>query len=706
MKKAWLLAAGGVLAVSAILYNRAALFGGDEQVEASAPVAAVVSDALYHDTSDGADWPGYGRTYGEQHFSPLTQIDADTVGRLGLAWSMDLDPGNPVTVPVAADGIVYLSSGLSIVQAIDAATGRQLWRHDPKVGEVAGDKLRPAWGIRGLAYWNGKVYTGTQDGRLIALDAKTGRVVWTAQTTQKDDGRYITGAPRIFDGKIIIGHGGADSANTRAYVTTYDAETGAQLWRFFIVPGNPADGFEDETQAMAAKTWTGKWWEYGGGGTAWNAFTYDRETDTILIGTGNGAPWNHRIRSPQGGDNLFLCSMVALDAKTGKYKWHYQFNPGETWDYNAVMDMALADLTIDGTPRKVVMTAPKNGFFYVIDRTDGKLISAEKLVRVTWAERIDLKTGRPVEHPDARFPDGKSFELWPNSLGAHNWMAMAFSPQTGFAYIPTITAGAIYSDKGIDYKTWKRLPGNATEAGVMLGADPVDPDQNTSALQAWDPVTNKRAWQVKTVSGKSGGVLATGGNLLFQGQMDGRFSAYSADRGKELWHFAAQAPVLAAPITYKAGGRQYVTVAVGLGTGAGVDYRTHQDVPVNYRTQRRRLLTFVLDGKASLPPPDPAAAAALTIPKWTLTIEPARARAGEALYYQRCFACHGIDAVAGGGAPDLRAAPAAQTAEGFRMIVHDGALVASGMPKFGELSDEDLLNLRHYLGEQAALGKK
>ncbi|MGE4324076.1 MAG: PQQ-binding-like beta-propeller repeat protein, partial [Sphingobium sp.] len=291
--------------------------------------------ARLRDGASGNDWPGYGRTYGEQHFSPLDQIRQDNVSGLGLAWAVDLPPGNPVTAPVAVGGIVYVAAGLAIVRAIDGATGRVLWTFDPQAGEAAGEDLRQGWGTRGLAYWNGKIYVGTPDGRLIALDAKNGTVVWSRKTIGDNDGRYITGAPRIFDGKVIIGHGGADSANVRGYVTTYDAETGRQLWRFFLVPGNPAQGFEDDAQAMAAKTWAGQWWNVGGGGTAWNAFTYDPETKTIFIGTGNGAPWNRKIRSADTGDNLFLCSIVALDAVTGKYKWHYQINPGETWDYNA-----------------------------------------------------------------------------------------------------------------------------------------------------------------------------------------------------------------------------------------------------------------------------------------------------------------------------------------------------------------------------------
>jgi quinohemoprotein ethanol dehydrogenase len=380
--------------------------------------------------------------------------------------------------------------------------------------------LRQGWGSRGLAWWNGKVFTGTQDGRLIAIDAATGQETWSVQTLQEGDYRFISGAPRVFGDKIIVGHGGGDGGQTRGYVTAYDAMTGRQLWRFFTVPGDPAKGFENDAMAMAARTWSGKWWENGGGGTVWNAISYDAETDTVLLGTGNGAPWNHRVRSEGKGDNLFLCSIVALDGKTGAYKWHYQINPGESWDYNAAMDMHLADLTIAGKLRKVLIQAPKNGFLYVIDRTDGKLISAEMIAKVTWATRIDVASGRPVENPDARYPGHRPFELWPGNMGAHSWNPSAFSPQSGLAYIPVRETGMTMDDKGIDPATWQFQPGNVGNMAVNMGAAAPNPLNDTSALLAWNPVTQKVAWKVPTPGAWNGGLMATGGNLLFQGQQD------------------------------------------------------------------------------------------------------------------------------------------------------------------------------------------
>ncbi|RYG96636.1 MAG: PQQ-dependent dehydrogenase, methanol/ethanol family, partial [Alphaproteobacteria bacterium] len=363
--------------------------------------------------------------------------------------------------------------------------------------------------------------------------------------------------PRVFDGKVIIGFGGADINFTRGYVTTYDAETGKQLWRWYAVPGNPAVD-TDETTKLAAKSWSGEWWKMGGGGTVWNAMTYDAETDTVFLGTGNGAPWNHKARSEGKGDNLFLCSIVAVNAKTGAYKWHYQFNPGETWDYNSVFDMPLATLEIDGKPRKVIMQAPKNGFFYVIDRETGKLISAEPYVKVNWASRIDLATGRPVENPAARYENGSTFQIWPSGRGGHSWPPMAFSPKTRLVYIPVMEKTMNWADYKVAGGEWMKdqpmgTPQTATANSLPFKTDPIN---DTSRLDAWDPVTQKRVWSQPTPSMEGGGAMATAGNLVFQGRLDGIFAAYAADSGRMLWSFDAKAPIIAPPISYSVGGRQ------------------------------------------------------------------------------------------------------------------------------------------------------
>jgi len=656
------------------------------------------AEALYLDGNLSGEWPGYGNTYGEQHFSPLSQIDTANIGELGLVWSLDLPPGNSASVPVAVGGKLFLVTGYSIVHAVDAATGHELWTYDPKVPEVAGRKLRVGWGARGLAWWNGKVFVGTQDGRLIGIDAATGEQAWNVMTVSPDDLNYITGAPRVFDGKVIVGFGGADVGRPRGYVTAYDAETGEQAWRWHTVPGNPAEGFENAAMEKAASTWSGEWWKFGGGGTVWNAISYDPETRSVIIGTGNGTPWNHKARSDGKGDNLFLCSIVALDADTGVYKWHYQVNPGESWDYTATMEMALADLEIDGRPRKVLITAPKNGFLYVIDRLDGSLVSAEPIAKVTWASRIDAYTGRPVENPKARYPDGSTFELWPRT--AHSWQPMAYSPQTRLAYVPVSEGAATWRDDGAD-GSWaaKSPPPFAQAAAVRGGYTGSDPLNGTSHLVAWDPVTQRRAWDVPTPGPHGGGVLATGGGLVFQGRLDDRFDAYSATTGKLLWNFDAKAPILGAPISYSVDGRQYVTVITGWGTSLALGGPALERFSIDYRAQARRVLTFAIGGTKSLPPKPQTTLQPVDDPDYRE--DRALAKSGAMQYGLNCAQCHGPGAIAAGAAPDLRTSTAPLSADTFANVLNDGALLDAGMPKFAELDAGQRDAIRQYIRQQA-----
>jgi quinohemoprotein ethanol dehydrogenase len=653
------------------------------------------------DDHDDADWAGYGRTFSERHFSPLDQITVRNVDRLGLAWSMDLDQENSVTQPIEVDGVLYFVTGYGIVHAADAISGRALWRYDPETWKRAGKKLRDGWGTRGLAWWNGRIYFGTQDGRLIALDASTGTPVWSVMTVRSDDMNYITGAPRVFDGKVIVGFGGADVGPARGYVTTYDAATGKQLWRWYTVPGNPREGFENKAMAMAAKTWFGEWWKYGGGGTVWNAISYDADTDTVYIGTGNGSPWNIKARSAGKGDNLFLCSIVALDGKTGAYRWHYQVNPGETWDYTATMEMALADLDIDGHNRKVLMTAPKNGFFYVIDRIDGQLISAEPITKVNWASKIDLKTGRPVEDPMARYPDGSVFIMWPKT--AHSWNPMAYSSKTRLAYIPVQIKAESWQDKDVADEAWQRnSPLSTAQAAAIRNPFPKvdDPEDGTSRLEAWDPRAQKLVWSHQTPGPVNGGVLATGGDLVFQGQLDGRFNAYAADSGKPLWSFQTNAPVMAPPISYSVNGQQYVTVLTGMGTSAALMGPPLAAYRIDFRTQPRRVLTFALGGDKSLPPPLPSTLNPVQDSDYRP--DDAQSARGVHLFGSRCSACHGIGAIAAGAAPDLRTSSVPLSAEAFAKVVRDGGLLSAGMPRFEELDDAELADIREYIRSRAA----
>jgi quinohemoprotein ethanol dehydrogenase len=647
---------------------------------ASVVHAAGYGDRAINDENDGRNWLAYGRTYSENHASPLKQITAENIDRLGLAWSLDLpNVHNGLTVPLAVDGVIYFTVDQSKVHAVDAKSGKLLWRFDPEVWKVAGDKYRLSWGPRGIAYWKDKIYVGTLDGRLIALAAKSGKQLWSVQTVPKNDSANITGAPRVFNGKVIIGHGGADFGQIRGYVTTYDAETGKQLWRWWAVPGDPAKGFEDESMAIAAKTWTGEWWKLGGGGTAWNALTYDPELNRVYIGTGNGQPHAWKPRSPQGGDNLFLSSIVALDADTGKYIWHYQNDPGNDWDYNSTMDITTATLNIDGKPRKVLMQAPKNGFLYVIDRESGKLLSGEKIDHVTWAERIDLATGRPVENPDAR---ANKVEIWPSATGAHSVMAWAFSPQTGYLYIPTISSG-----NGV--------------RGPQMQAVNFD-SRDTTRLQAWDPVAKKAVWSTKTPGFWNGGVAVTAGNVVFHGLGDGHLKAYDARDGKELWSFNAHFGIAGAPITYQVDGKQYVSIVAGWGgTGAAASGQMTAAYGWQSRVHMHRLLTFVLDGKAVLPPQaPPQIAKALDAPEFVVDSDKARLGAGVWMR-SMCLGCHGFIMIAGGMAPDLRASPIPLNKDAFRTIVRDGAMQQVGMPRYDKLTDEELDGLQHYIRQRA-----
>ena len=644
---------------------------------------------------NGNDWLSYGGDYTENHFSPLTEINDQNVEQLGLAWFHDIDVlPSTYSAPIAVDGVLYFASGFSVIQALNAITGEVLWRYDPQATEVAGERMRSAWGIRGIAYWEGKIFTGTVDGRLIAIDARTGRELWSVMTLEEGDGRYISGPPQVFNGKVVIGHGGGDFAPVRGYVTAYDANTGRQVWRFYTVPGNPADGFENDAMRMAAETWTGEWWRYGGGGTVWHAMAYDPRYNRLYIGTGNGAPWNQKIRSPEGGDNLFLCSIVALDADTGEYVWHYQVNPGETWDYNAAMDIELADLQIEGRTRHVILHAPKNGFFYVIDREDGRLISAEPFAQnITWAERIDRETGRPVEVPAARFPNGEPFIVFPSPVGAHSAEAMSFSRQTGLVYIPAIEQGRIYVDAP-DLANWSFTPGQVINNGIGPPPPNLTVPPGSNRLLAWDPIAQREAWSVPLQGAKNGSIMSTAGNLVFQGTVTGHLTAYAADTGRQVWSFDAHNGILAQPISYMAGGRQYITVLSGwrmTGTsGAGLDW--------DYRTQHRRVLTFAIGGTAQLPADDitPAPFA----DEASFRIDTARAQQGAAIFGRRCALCHGGSLVAGGAAPDLRRSFIPLDNASLTAVLHEGVLRQNGMPQFAELTAEEIVSLQHYIRQQ------
>jgi quinohemoprotein ethanol dehydrogenase len=660
--------------------------------------SGVIDNNALGDEEDGADWPAYGRTFSESHFSPLRQINEGTIARLGLAWTLNLDVSNSVTAPLEVDGVIYLAAGYSIVHAIDAKTGRLLWRHDPKVSAASGAKLRIGWGIRGLAFWKGRVYVGTHDGRLIALDAYSGHQVWGVQTLLPGYVAYISGPPRVFNGKVVIGNAGADFSPLRGYVTAYDARDGSQLWRFFVVPGKPGtkDGAaSDDVMGIAARTWTGEFWKHGGGGNVWNAMTYDPEFNRLYIGTGNGSPMNWKIRSPDGGDNLFVASVVALNADTGHYIWHYQTTPGDSWDYDSATDMSLAEIVIDGRPRKVLLHAAKNGFFYVIDREDGRLVSAGKMGDVTWADRIDMETGRPLEVPGARYAD-KSVLISPSFQGLHHWSPQSYSPLTGLVYEPTLDMPSMFGDAGVRTSPWTPQPETPEFGGLTVGTADIPRDAGKSVLLAWDPTSQKAVWRVETRGISNGGTLATAGNLVFQGLADGYLHAYSADKGKDLWSFFAGVAVTGVPITYSVDGRQYVTITSGPLNGVtGAFGSVSAQWGWDSRIHPKRLLTFTLDGNAVIPPTAPPRTIVPVVAEGT-QVDSVKATAGAHLY-ARCLLCHGTGVVAGGIAPDLRASPVVLAPKSFAAVVRDGALVSRGMPGFPEFTAAQLDSLRQYV---------
>jgi quinohemoprotein ethanol dehydrogenase len=643
--------------------------------------------------ADGANWPSGGRDYSEQNFSPLEQISDSTVDKLGLAWSLDLDGEHSLeATPLAIDGMLYFSGQQSKVYAVDAATGKSIWVFDPKAGEADPTRVRYVFSVnRGVAYLDGKLFVGTIYGRLIGLDAKTGKPLWSTMTIDKGSKRTVTGAPRAYGHLVLIGNGGGDYGE-RGYLSAYDTTTGKQVWRFYTAPGSPEENAGDPAMEMAAKTWGGEYWKTGTGGTVWNGFTYDPELNRIYIGTGNSGPYNPATRSPGNGDNLFLVSIVAVDADTGKYIWHYQQNPREAWDYKAAAGIQMATLKLDGVDRKVLMQAPTNGFFYLLDRATGKLISAEKIGKVNWAERIDLKTGRPVEVANIRYENGP-VTMYPGPWGAHNWQPMSFSAKTGLVYIPYMQIGATYS-----------IDKSSAIGGTMMVpvVDGKDKDDGRGKLIAWDPIAQKARWSVPLNGFWNGGVLSTAGNLVFQGLEDGTFNAYDAAAGKKLWSFNAGLGIIGAPISYSVKGKQYVSLLVGYG-GATPIGSSFIKGGWKYNAQPRRLLTFVLGGAAKLPATAPRDFSVYPIDDAKLVIDMAAAVRGAGTFAAKnCIVCHGANAVSPGSpAPDLRESAIAADRVALGQYITSGVASAQGMPAFPEITPQETNDLFMYVRARA-----
>lgn len=639
------------------------------------------------------DWSQHGLSHHEQRFSSLEQVNENNIEQLGLDWYTDIpavDDGLAAT-PIVQDGIIYMTSSFANVYAIDGRSGETIWHFDPGTKVHAG--ISNSWAARvnrGVAVADGRVFVGTPDCRLVALDAKSGDSMWETLTCNPFAEYAINGAPRVANGMVYIGNGVSD-AGARGYVSAYDAASGEMIWRFYSVPGDPKSGYENKAMQMAARTWADGWAKTGGG-SPWDAIVYDPELNQLYIGTDSSAPMDPSVRSPGGGDHLFTNSIVALDASTGDYKWHYQTVPNDAWDYNAANHIILADLRFAGVMRKVLMQAPKNGFFYVLDRKNGALLSAEPYINVTWASHVDLKTGRPVETAGARYyrNDSKSARLVPSLLGGHNWHPMSYSPDTGLVYFPAH-----------EFKTTYSVNPDAALGGVMfdwygddLNADKTDLKEEKTGtigrLLAWDPVKGKAKWHVDHPLPINGGVMSTAGDLVFQGTATGEFNSYSAQSGKKLWSYPVQASVQAPPITYMIDDTQYILASVG---GGGI---ARFMVPI-YGTGKKalgpsRLMAFRLGASNSLPA---MSTRQLEIPRPPEQKAPAEviARGAGVFEVAACGLCHGSTGVArrrNSSVPDLRLMSAV-THKNFKNIVLKGYRSPMGMISYeGILTEEDV----------------
>ncbi len=692
-----------VLATSLLLSATIASFGVlSSSASADTPAANVTAKRLVKANSEPGQWMTYGGTYSEQRFSQLKQINSSNVGTLGLAWYGDYETNQDQHgSPLYIDGVIYVSTSRNVVYAFDAKSGKPLWTYNAM---IHGERLRYNVGLvnRGIAAWNGKIIMGTLDARLVAIDAKTGKEVWSTDTVPESLGlgamgkQYsITMAPRVAKGKVFIGASGGEYG-VRGWIAAFDADTGKEVWRFWTVPGDPAKGFETKALEKASKTWSGEWWKIaGGGGTVWDAAVYDPVTDLLYFGTGNASPWNANTREPTLDDDLYTASIVAVKPDTGEYVWHYQETPGDSWDYDAVSPMMTADLVIAGHKQHVIMQPSKNGFFYVLDAKTGKLLSADPFTDVNWAKGVDMKTGRPVVEPGARYGT-QPWDLAPGVQGGHSWHPNAFSPDTGLVYIPAWEA----------YFTMAGPPPGSVQTpgqfslGITMGArvDPakLQPYSRSGVkgkLEAWDPIARKIVWQTEaSVNGRpTSGVLATAGNLVFMGNGGGKtVSAYDAKTGTKLWSFDAKTAVFAAPISYSVDGVQYIAASVG-GAGQGGYF-----APTN-----ARMLVFTLGGKATLPEPAPYTAPPLNPPPSTASADVIAH--GSTVYTQYCSVCHGANGLqARTSFPNLTVTPLLWTQAGFDQVVLQGGRADKGMGNFGkDLKPEDSVAIREFLISRA-----
>jgi PQQ-dependent dehydrogenase (methanol/ethanol family) len=695
----------GFLALAMLSTLLAACGGGDDAAStaspspASAPAAApggipafanVDQERLNNAANEPGQWLTYGGDYNEQRFSPLDQINITNTDQVGLAWYHDIraNQGQQST-PLFVDGVIYLTESWGQVDAIDATTGETRWRFDPQVaGNVAG---KGCCGVnnRGAAVYEGKVFVTAYDGRMFALDAADGEVLWETQTVDDTLNYTSTGAVRVANGKVFIGNGGAEF-RTRGFISALDANTGEILWRFHTVPGNPELGFENDAMRMAAETWSGNWWDLGGGGSTWDGITYDPETNLLLFGVGNGAPWNPLVRGSGGGDNLFLNSIVAVDADSGEYVWHYQQIPAEEWDFDSVQQITVADIEVDGEMRHVAMQAAKSGYYYMLDAYTGELIRANNFVPVNWTSGYDMATGRPNINEAAQYTKRTvATIIQPGPAGAHGAAPMSFSPETGLLYIPAMESSMAFTNAP------ENLDDRFNLGMEFTGGDYAydDPDNtivrgSKTRLVAWDPVAAEEVWAIEDVG--TGGTLTTAGGLLIKG--NGRnetLGLYNAEDGTQLNLLETQANTFAGAITYMHEGEQYIAQVVG-----GPSFQGY------YAPTYARLLVYKLGGTETLPAKVEFTQRPFAPPEESAT--PELVAAGSEVYGENCAMCHDVGGLARSSFPDLRRSPMLHSAEGFNSVVLQGTLADRGMTSFAAmLTEDDTHAIRHFLIAEA-----
>ena len=668
---------------------------------------------------DRDQWLTPGRDAAGTYYSPLDSINEHTVERLGFAWDYKLGTNRGLQgTPIVVDGVMYASGNWGRVYALDAADGREIWTYDPQVDGRYGRYACCDVVNRGLAVWKGRVYVGSIDGYLHAIDARTGKRVWRVDTLPNRGGDafhyFITGAPVLAGDDIVIGNGGADFKGARGFVSAFDLQTGAFQWRFYTVPRDPRLGKQDQPHLQdAVKTWPQNYdWATGGGGTAWDGLAYDPSLNLVFLGTANASPYHGENQSAGLKDELFVASIIAIHAETGQMAWYYQEIPGEGWDYDTTNKLILAELPVGGKQRQVIMQASKNGYFYVLDRATGEFLSGKPFAYVNWTKGLDPKTHRPLREPRADWVRAPAL-LYPAAVGAHGWQPATFNPKTGLVYLPVIDAAMVYVD------TSKRRAGliegnfnlafffpddyDPKELDGLYGPLPRIEDLSTDhkapksrgLIRAFNPISGEIVWEQPTHSLWDGGVLSTGGNLVARGDSAGYLNFYAADTGRLLKQLDIGTSIMAAPMTYRVGGVQYVSVMAGYGGGL-LFLPFPQDSAAYRYGNEGRIVTFRLDGGVTPKPP-------LFVDQ-PLARPPPRVGSkasidrGEVFYNRYCSRCH---AFGRGLLPDLRRL-APGTHELYYQIVLNGLFEPKGMSRWDDvLTHDDAEAMHNYLVDQA-----